>query len=757
MSSPTWKSKSIEEIGLMLRELRKNPPQKQLVDDIQKWITRHAELEQDAVKPFHVAVAMLGESGAGKSSLLNALLGIDLLPHDSGSAVTTSVTELSWNDDGYVLEAELETREEFEKRFRALCGRITDALISGGEDAAASAGAVDSTDVACAKTLSGYKELSELVHALADADPMSVLLPKAQLALSTGGVLTQRFDAQPAGGLKDAATDLLSSRGALWPMVRRVRIKGPFELLKGGLRLLDVPGLNDPDPARNDIAQAAVQSAKSVWLVLNSKRAMTQTLVEFLKNSRLLSRLQMEGRLETLVVVATHADELDESALTQRHGLSENAPLDDLIALHAERIKDEVRESLRRSWEDDLARSGDQAKPEEGEHGRAILRQAPFFCVSSTEYAKLTKPSSTRRRPFFESSVQTGIPGLIEWTSREFLDLQRYAHDQNISKRREALLSLMRDTLIRARSLNVRFKDARGDKGGGVRAGKAKSRDFLEKEFQAQIARRDQELSRHRDRVNTSIGEGIASAERALQVDVVRELSNIHWATLRAIVKRNGIFTNNSRRWDIPSTIVDIICDKLVFSWSELFHHATGSFLQAICSQSESQLRAAVTMLYQSVEMVLGQESPTAKSEYPTQQLQMELDCVEATIRELVEKSQLSIRSLLHGELVVRLAPAFRRASQQEGHGMKGRMIDAIARELVGITTILPDIQRDLEDRVHEITKGLRSQGLRAQAEVRRLAERESENLENALLTKSPADLDQAIEALDEALVFFAQ
>ncbi len=41
-----------------------------------------------------------------------------------------------------------------------------------------------------------------------------------------------------------------------WPIVKTVRIRGPFQALRSGAKLVDLPGINDPNEAREEITKA---------------------------------------------------------------------------------------------------------------------------------------------------------------------------------------------------------------------------------------------------------------------------------------------------------------------------------------------------------------------------------------------------------------------------------------------------------------------------------------------------------------------
>ncbi|KAK3332003.1 hypothetical protein B0T19DRAFT_472983 [Cercophora scortea] len=77
---------------------------------IQAWIEEMERLEKSS-RDFEFLIGVAGATGAGKTSLLNALLEIpELLPSSSTEAATASVCRVAWNHDtrpGYEFQAEV--------------------------------------------------------------------------------------------------------------------------------------------------------------------------------------------------------------------------------------------------------------------------------------------------------------------------------------------------------------------------------------------------------------------------------------------------------------------------------------------------------------------------------------------------------------------------------------------------------------------------------------------------------------------------
>ena len=121
----------------------------------------------------------------------------------------------------------------------------------------------------------------------------SLLLDDARIAVTSGGCRKFGFPGATGKEVQDCVEQYLSSARNLWPFVQRVSVTGPFETMPRCVRLVDIPGLNDPDPGRDRVAREHLQQAGLVWLVLSAKRAATGEIVRYLTESRLLTRLQL--------------------------------------------------------------------------------------------------------------------------------------------------------------------------------------------------------------------------------------------------------------------------------------------------------------------------------------------------------------------------------------------------------------------------------------------------------------------------------
>ena len=87
-----------------------------------------AQIAKESEVCPEVPVALLGPTGAGKSTLINALLDAQLLPVNVAKICTASVTEVAYSESpAYEATIEFVTEDEGRKEFDTLAGELADA------------------------------------------------------------------------------------------------------------------------------------------------------------------------------------------------------------------------------------------------------------------------------------------------------------------------------------------------------------------------------------------------------------------------------------------------------------------------------------------------------------------------------------------------------------------------------------------------------------------------------------------------------
>jgi hypothetical protein len=226
--------------------------------------------------------------------------------------------------------------------------------------------------------------------------------------------------------------------GQFWPLISRVRIYGNFEVLSNGVVLVDLPGLNDPNPAREQVTKQYLEDARYLWLVCNSQTGIDRVFTHVLRENGFLLRLFLEGRLDVFSVIATRIDDINlEAVLTQMECDIDDFDGNYRSILHFRRkeIASHVQRNLLTIASDIVA------KADAAEHASSFLgriRSIPIFSISTNAYLH-----AINRMPLYHglklSPEDTHVPQLISHLHSVTLE-QSYKAQMEASFRRLQLL-----------------------------------------------------------------------------------------------------------------------------------------------------------------------------------------------------------------------------------------------------------------------------------------------------------------------------
>lgn len=90
--------------------------------------------------------------------------------------------------------------------------------------------------------------------------------------------------------------------------ITRIVVYGDFELLRGGMRLVDLPGTNDINRFRGDLSKRYIRTCPYVWLLLDSDKCASLDI-----NGHLFQQLVREKRLSECAIVITKVDNMTDS------------------------------------------------------------------------------------------------------------------------------------------------------------------------------------------------------------------------------------------------------------------------------------------------------------------------------------------------------------------------------------------------------------------------------------------------------------
>jgi hypothetical protein len=238
---------------------------------------------------------------------------------------------------------------------------------------------------------------------------------------------TRKFGAEDARSFRravEAYVDSSNEAGAMsfWPLVRRVRMSGrSWNLLKSGCVLVDAPGVNDDNSARDGIVKSYLKDADSVWIVSNIKRAVNDRTAKDMLGESFRRQLLMDGQYGALLFIATQSDVLVASEIADNLKLSRSSPVSTLAAAR----NAFTRERIQKDFIDGLAEMSAAGGEKVDRAALAARFQLPVFCVSSMDFQKLTKVRTRDGPPqVWSRAEETELPAL-----------QRFVHEATLRRR----------------------------------------------------------------------------------------------------------------------------------------------------------------------------------------------------------------------------------------------------------------------------------------------------------------------------------
>lgn len=274
-------------------------------------IKRHHE-EAETLSDFRPrstrTVGLVGDSGVGKSSLINSLLDKDSLARTTGrgAACTCVVTEYHFHAaDNFIIHVEIFTEDE-------LCEQLTELLNSyrafkSGDEPESKEKANIAIDTFKSMFRGELQDedwiLNESEHVVLDyfktwAKQGRRLCPPSRQVVQTldeCSSLLVPLSSEPNNPLQSS----------VWPYIRKIKVYLKAHILSKGLVLVDLPGLRDLNSARRNITQQNVVNCHEIFAICSIKRAGTDEGVKTVFD------IAKQARLERVGIICTNADDVN--------------------------------------------------------------------------------------------------------------------------------------------------------------------------------------------------------------------------------------------------------------------------------------------------------------------------------------------------------------------------------------------------------------------------------------------------------------
>jgi len=659
---------------------------------IEEWQSEVTAAESLLERRAELPIALLGPAQQGKSSLINALLGHKILAvGGSIGACTSVVTSIHYRDkDGFRAEIEFLSFADWKRELTDIQATLA---TENSED--------DSTEDI--EELQTAKETaSEKVKAVYRADSGEdfdfALLDEATLGLPADIASRMKsghplvLEENSALTLRNQVKRYLVGRGQhddayYWPIISRVKIFGRFDLLSNGLALVDLPGLNDPNPAREQVTKRYLSESRHIWLVCNSQVGIDRVFDNLLRENGFLFRLFLEGRLDCFSVVATRADVINIEAVLEQMGIAPEEFDGDVsrpLAYRRNEIEKHVGNHLEAIARGIVERAAD------GEHQSAFIekvRRIPVFSVGTLAYLHATGAEPLYQGMRLDLDA-THIPLLAEHIRSVTLEFS-YRQQVEAAHRRLQMLHdrIHRFFLSRIRALEESDETARQQwqqfrtvSLKAVEDGQGRAADLV-KCSHASLKERCRSFSE-------KLAELDARAVRSLE-NVMSSWEGINWRTLQAAMKRGGEWFSPSqgREFNFNRDVARAFLDLIPLVWDDFFGNHLSSLVASQVGESNGIVREAAQAINGSLAMLTHQHPEIVETMEGTlvaaaESARLQTAQVQADVTAQIQRTRQELASGLFGTASSFMQDAYQRAAADPGGtGIKRRMLDIIQNQ----------------------------------------------------------------------------
>jgi hypothetical protein len=558
------------------------------------------------------------------------------------------------------------------------------------------------------------------------------------------------FECETSEILRQEVSRYLTSKDIFWPIVQTCLIEGPFSNLDHGGELVDLPGLNDPNEAREELTRKFLETAKFVWVIFNMKRSLGKDLTQVLESRDLLNRLLAGGRLSSLTFVGTHSDDVS-SANPDDFLLDDDASSAEIALARNMSAEDELRTNLS-AISRSLTPGGAQSVAS-AELTDQLFKSAVFM-VSASNFLQMTGVTKSRVPVIFEEPYETNIPQLANHLRRVAVEAGPQANGYSVISSIEEVVAELASL---AQSLKTRQLLVAQE------GNKAKD-TFLEGVSQSAQALHD-DAAGSISRLRRSLQEAVSKFKTGATIDkdVVDRLisskagqwSKLHWATMRATSSRGGRYSSPTvGEVDLIQDLSKPLISKAIDPWKSFFE----GDLVSLTSQATQGLRAAVDAYGERL-TAAGSDSeqlrPILTGLLPdlvadvTESVDSALAVAQKKLAGEIQRRQQDLHSVTELAIANAMEKVFTRAAAERGTGMKARMVTTLeAGSRVAVGKAIDEVQARLAD-LADLAMTSILEGI--SPVVQRIDER-SKRIVQVLADSAPAGDVASLEEIDRFL-----
>lgn len=377
------------------------------------WQAKAELIQESAQQQQPVSICLLGPGRIGKSTLINALLEQNLLPVSTYKPCTATAIAVGYSpDENYQATVEFVSETSWQQELRQgwqdwhqqhqhstpaiknppLWQLVRDKLMAIHQADAAFASHTP-TDFA-----------AWLEHPLP---------PAVRQAMEAGHTVVKSSN---LAKFTQALEPFVSTEGCFWPLIQHVQVTGPFACLRDGIRLVDLPGLNDPNQAREAITHRFLTQANFIWLTFDSRTGLSHDVLQLIQSPVFMRQLVLDGKHTCLTLVGTRADDVEPEVVRHELKADSQIPVSVLLEQRNAQIRHQVTLQLQEVGlriQQHLSGSSEKQQQQLTKLS-GLLSTVPVYLVSALEYTHL-KTGRALPQTRFATTTATQIPALLQY------------------------------------------------------------------------------------------------------------------------------------------------------------------------------------------------------------------------------------------------------------------------------------------------------------------------------------------------------
>lgn len=589
----------------------------------------HSRLKRLLELPDQVTVCFLGNSGIGKSTLLNALAaGAEhVLPAGGIGPLTAQATEVRYSANplfrvtyhqrkhlwkvAFALERRHENQLRLAQQGQAedaagqsaaasadLAGELDDedrtnavadaeVIVPGADAEAQQADALDQIIKQAKLIVTGDQfskvSLPYLIDALrvacdvkprwaqtiGDADVKRLARVKQILQLPKEHRIYERRQGDDRNAFMAELRD--HAAGFLAPLIERIRVGWPSEVLQSGVELVDLPGVGIAQDAYRDVTKRYVREKARAIIIVVDRAGPTETTVDLLRSSGYWDRLV--GAADdpasdpcTMLIAVTRVDDVAWTAWQDWDpALGARPKKREMFAQKIGEFKPRMRAQITEQL-GKIGGSTNATVQAAREQARAsILDSLEIHPVSAPEYGKILREDE-EDAAVLKDVAETGVPDL----QQSLVQLGKSERE-----RRTAQLQEVTDRLGGTLLSELRIIDAQWRTEGRAAEEAQRLEEALKGILKPKRKEYDRRVGAFREFLDSTVQakiEGLVLEARAAAEAEVQtylwSLRHAHWATLRAAVRRGGSFYGQ-RAINLPDDISNYFQEPMAAVWGQ--------------------------------------------------------------------------------------------------------------------------------------------------------------------------------------------